>query len=679
MTNPLLKPDGLPEFSKIKPEHVIPAIDQLLQENRETLTAVLAANKTYTWQNLVHPLETADERLDRAFSPISHLNAVVNSEALRKVYNACLPKLSDYATEMGQHEALFQAYTQIAEGPEYATLDTAQKKTIDNALRDFRLSGIALAPEKKARYKKIMQKLSTLSSQFSDHILDATNAWKKEVSDEKQLVGLPESAVAMALQMAEREGLKGWVFNLEFPSYLPLMTYADDRALREEVYTAYVTRASDQGPHAGQWDNSQHMEEILALRHEVAQLLGFENYADYSLATKMAASTDQVMSFLSDLAEKSHVMAEKDLQEIQAFAKTEHAFEGLEAWDLPYYSEKLRQHKYAITQEELKPYFSVDYALAGLFAVVNRLYGLSITAIEDVETWHTDVRFFEIRDREDQVRGQFFLDLYARPHKRGGAWMGDCITRKRTEAGIQTPVAYLVCNFSPPVGDTPALFTHEEVQTLFHEFGHGLHHMLTQVDYLGVSGISGVPWDAVELPSQFMENWCWQKEALDLFARHYQTGEKLPDEVFQRMLAAKNFQSAMQMVRQLEFSLFDFRIHMEFDPEKGGRIFEILSEVRQQVSVVSPPAYNRFPHSFSHIFAGGYSAGYYSYKWAEVLSADAFSLFEERGIFDRETGVRFMTMVLEQGGSKEPMEMFVNFRGREPEIDALLRHSGLEA
>ncbi|VAX32252.1 Oligopeptidase A [hydrothermal vent metagenome] len=677
MTNPLLNANGLPQFSKIKPEHVIPAVDQLLHENRQKLTTLLAANGTYTWQNLIHPLEAADEKLDRAFSPISHLNAVVNSEALREVYNACLPKLSDYATELGQHEGLFRAYTQIAEGPEYATLDAAQKKIIDNALRDFRLSGIGLGSEDKARYKVFMKKLSTLSSQFSDNILDATNAWKKEVSDEKQLAGLPESAVAMAKQIAEREGLSGWVFNLEFPSYLPVMTYADDRALREVLYRAYVTRASDQGPNAGKWDNSQNMEEILALRHQIAALLGFENYADYSLATKMATSTDQVMSFLNELAEKSHAMAQQDLQEVRDFAKAEHGFEGLEAWDLPYYSEKLQEHKYAITQEELKPYFSVDHALAGLFAVVNRLYGLTITAIEGVETWHEDVRFFEIRDRDNQVRGQFFLDLYARPHKRGGAWMGDCMTRKRTEDGIQTPVAYLVCNFSPPVGDSPALFTHDEVQTLFHEFGHGLHHMLTQVDYLGVSGIGGVPWDAVELPSQFMENWCWQKEALDLFARHYQTKEKLPEEMFQRMLAAKNFQSAMQMVRQLEFALFDFRIHMEFDPKKGGRVFEILEQVRKQVSVMQTPAFNRFPHSFSHIFAGGYSAGYYSYKWAEVLSADAFSLFEERGIFDQETGLQFMTMILEQGGSREPMEMFVNFRGREPEINALLRHSGL--
>ncbi len=679
MTNPLLKANKLPLFSEIKPEHVVPAIEKILEENRRALKTLLATDTPYTWQNLIHPLEEMSEKLDRVFSPVSHMNAVVNSKALRDAYNACLPKLSHYATEMGQSKPLFQAYKQIADGPEYTALDPAQKKIIDNALRDFRLSGIDLPAETKARYKEMMRKLSTLCSQFSDNVLDAENAWKKVVRDEKKLVGLPDSAIAMARQLAEREGVAGWVFNLEIPSYLPVMTYADDRGLREELYRAYVTRASDQGTHAGRWDNSQIMEDILALRHETAQLLGFKNYADYSLATKMAASTHQVMSFLEELSEKSLSMAKKDLDEVRAFAQSEYGFGEIEAWDVPYYSEKLRQYKYAVTQEELKPYFSVDNALLGLFAVVKRLYGLSVTLVKDIDVWHEDVRFFEIRDRENQVRGQFYLDLYARPHKRGGAWMSDCITRKRTENGIQTPVAYLVCNFSPPVGDDPALFTHDELLTLFHEFGHGLHHMLTQVDYLSVSGIGGVPWDAVELPSQFMENWCWQREALDLFATHYKTKEKLPEEVFQRMLAAKNFQSAMRMVRQLEFALFDFRIHMEFDSEKGARIFEILDEVRKQVAVIHPPAYNRFPHSFSHIFSGGYAAGYYSYKWAEVLSADAFSLFEERGIFDRATGLRFMTMILEQGGAQEPMEMFVNFRGREPSIDALLRHTGLAA
>ncbi len=677
MDNPLLKIKGLPPFTQIKPEHVLPAIEQILDKSRRDVAALLSANDSYTWENLIHPLEEIAEHLDRAWSPVSHLNAVLNSDALREAYNACLPKLSHYATEMGQNQDLFRAYQQIAEGPVYETLDIAQKKIIDNALRDFRLSGIDLANKDKARYKEIMEKLSALTSLFSDNLLDATNAWKKEITDPAQLSGLPESALAMAKQIAEREKVKGWVVNLEFPSYLPIMTYADDRALRQEVYTAYVTRASDEGPHAGQWDNTPHMEAILALRHETAQLLGFENYSAYSLATKMATSADQVLSFLKELAGRSLPMARQELDEVRAFAKSEYQLDELEAWDVPYFSEKLRQHKYAITQEELKPYFSVENALKGLFAVVERLYGLSISRLEGIEVWHEDVRFYEIRDHDGEVRGQFYLDLYARPHKRGGAWMGDCITRKRSAEGVQTPVAFLVCNFSPPVGNNPALFTHDEVLTLFHEFGHGLHHMLTQVDHLSVAGISGVPWDAVELPSQFMENWCWQRKALDLIASHYQTGEALPEETFQRMIAAKNFQSGMQMVRQLEFAIFDFRIHGEYDPKKGGRVYEILDEVRKEVAVMHPPSFNRFPHSFSHIFAGGYAAGYYSYKWAEVLSADAFSKFEENGIFDRETGLHFMTTILEQGGSREPMELFVEFRGREPSIDALLKHSGL--
>jgi len=677
MNNPLLEIKGLPPFTKIKPEHVVPAIEGILDESRRDVAALLAANDTYTWENLIHPLEELGDRLNRAWSPVSHLNAVVNSDALREAYNACLPKLSNYASEMGQNEDLFRAYQQIAEGPVYETLDIAQKKIIDNALRDFRLSGIDLAPKDKARYKEIMEQLSALTSKFSDNLLDATNAWKKEITDKSQLAGLPESAVAMAKQTAEREKVAGWVFNLEFPSYLPVMTYADNRALRQEVYTAYVTRASDEGPNAGQWDNTPNMEAILALRHETARLLGFENYSAYSLATKMAASSDQVLSFLKELAGRSLPRARQELDEVRAFAKSEYQVDELEAWDVPYFSEKLRQHKYAITQEELKPYFSVENALKGMFAVVDRLYGLSISRLEGIEVWHEDVRFYEIRDHGGEIRGQFYLDLYARPHKRGGAWMGDCITRKRTADGIQTPVAYLVCNFSPPVRETPALFTHDEVLTLFHEFGHGLHHMLTQVEYLGVAGIGGVPWDAVELPSQFMENWCWQREALDLIASHYLSGEALPEDMFQGMLAAKNFQSGMQMVRQLEFAIFDFRLHVEYDPKKGGRVYEILDEVRKEVAVMHPPSFNRFPHSFSHIFAGGYAAGYYSYKWAEVLSADAFSKFEENGILDRETGLRFMTTILEQGGSREPMELFIEFRGREPSIDALLRHSGL--
>ena len=679
MVNPLLTLSGLPPFSQIAPEHVAPAVDQLISDNRREVERLLAQGGPFTWDSLVSLLEAMDERLERAWSPVSHLNAVMDSEALRNAYNACLPKLSEYATEMGQNETLYQAFKAIADGPEYAKLDTAQKKVVDNALRDFRLSGVALPAEQKARYKAIMQALSELSAKYSENVLDATNAWSLVITDESRLSGLPESAVAMARQMAEQEGKAGWLFNLQFPSYLPVMTYCDDRALRQEMYTAYVTRASDEGPHAGQWDNGPLMERILVLRHESAQLLGFDNYAQLSLATKMAQSTDHVLSFLNDLTQRALPIARQELDEVRTFAREQFGAEALASWDIPFYSEKLRQHRYAITQEALKPYFPEDRVLAGMFAVVQRLYGLEIAEVQGVDVWHPEVRFFEIRDDAGQLRGQFYLDLYARSHKRGGAWMADCITRMRTDDGVQTPVAFLTCNFSRPIGDDPALFNHEEVLTLFHEFGHGLHHMLTQVNYPSVAGISGVAWDAVELPSQFMENWCWEREALAFIAGHYQTGEPLPEAMYEKMIAAKNFQSAMQMVRQLEFSIFDFRLHCEFQPALGGRVYDILDDVRRQVAVIEPPSFNRFPHSFSHIFAGGYAAGYYSYKWAEVLSADAFAQFEENGIFDRDTGLRFLCSVLEQGGSRDPMELFVEFRGREPTIDALLRHSGLAA
>lgn len=678
MNNPLLQMDGLPPFSKIKPEHAEPAIDVLLAEGRQAVADLLAATTDYSWDNFVQPLEALEERLGRAWSPVSHLNSVMNSDELREAYNACLPKLSDYGTEMSQHEGLYQAFKQIADSADYALLDTAQKKIIDNAMRDFRLSGIDLPVDKQARYKEIMQQMSALTSKFSENVLDASNAWSLQITDESRLSGLPESALGMARQIAEREAQDGWVFNLEYPSYLPVMTYADDRELRREIYTAFVTRASDQGPHDNKFDNTPIMEQILALRHESAQLLGFENYAEKSLATKMAQSSDQVLAFLNDLAERALPLAKQELDEVRAFARQTHGMDALEAWDIGYYSEKLQQHKYAISQEELKPYFPEDKVLSGMFAVVERLYGFKIIERHDIDVWHKDVRFFEISDA-DGVRGQFYLDLYARPQKRGGAWMDDCVTRMQTDAGVQVPVAYLTCNFSAPIGAAPALFSHDEVLTMFHEFGHGLHHMLTQVDYPSVSGIGGVPWDAVELPSQFMENWCWQKEALADIAGHYKTGEALPDELFDKMTAAKNFQSAMQMVRQLEFSIFDFRMHLEYDPARGGRIYEILDSVRQQVAVLEASSFNRFPHSFGHVFAGGYAAGYYSYKWAEVLSADAFAAFEETGIFDRDTGLKFLTTVLEQGGSREPMELFIEFRGREPSIDALLRHSGLAA
>jgi oligopeptidase A len=679
MSNPLLNPDGLPRYSQIKPEHVRPAIEQLLAEGRQLVETLLAGHTRYTWDNLVEPLEALEDRISRAWSPVSHMNSVVNTEAMREAYNACLPLLSEYGTEMGQHEGLYRAYRQIADGEEYQRLENAQRKIIDNTLRDFRLSGIELDQAARDRYKVIMQELSRLASQYSDNVLDATNAWHKQVTDESLLAGLPASARSLARQQAEQRGLEGWVFNLEFPSYFPVITYADSRALREEMYTAYVTRASDQGPNAGKWNNTDIMEQILALRHEAAQLLGFANYAERSLATKMAESTNHVMDFLNDLAMRSRPAAVRELEEVCEFAAATDALRDLQAWDIPYYSEKLRQQKYAISQEELKPYFPEPSVISGLFAIVQRLYGLQIDAVSGVDTWHEAVEYYRIRDAAGMVRGEFYLDLYARPHKRGGAWMDECISRRRTRDGVQVPVAYLTCNFSPPIGDDPALFTHDEVITLFHEFGHGLHHLLTQIDYAGVSGISGVAWDAVELPSQFMENWCWEREALDLFARHYQSGECIPDELYQRMMQARNFQSALQMVRQLEFASFDFALHRDYDPAAPAHVHDTLKAVRSRIAVIQPPAFNRFENSFTHIFGGGYAAGYYSYKWAEVLSADAFSAFEESGIFNQDTGNRFMNTILAQGGSREPMELFVEFRGREPTIDALLRHSGLAA
>ncbi len=677
MDNPLLNLEGLPPFSRIQPEHVEPAIDQLLAECRSGTNKLLDGAQEFNWSSLVEPLDILDDRLSRAWSPVSHMNSVVNSEQLRTAYNACLPKLSDYATEMGQNERLFQAYKQVRESD--PQLDAAQKKSLDNALLDFKLSGVDLSPDKKTRFKEISQELSRLGSKFSENLLDATNAWSKSVQDETLLSGLPESAMDLARQTAEQRGEQGWLLTLEFPSYIPVLTYADNRELRQEMYQAYSTRASDRGPDAGKWDNSEIMEQLLALRHEQAQLLGFDNYVGRSLARKMARSNQEVMEFLTDLATRSIAQAQTELSELEQFAADQYGVHGLQAWDIGYYSEKLRQHRYSISQEEIKPYFPDTRVIPGMFAVAARLYGVQITETTGVETWHPDVRFYEIRDRNGELRGQFYLDLYARPQKRGGAWMDECASRFVTPEHTQTPVAYLTCNFSPPVGDKPALLTHDEVETLFHEFGHGLHHMLTRIDYPSVSGISGVAWDAVELPSQFMENWCWEREALELISGHYQSGEPIPQDMLQRMQAAKNFQSGMQMVRQLEFAIFDLRIHQEFTPGQGGRIYEILEQVRAEVAVIQPPEFNRFAHGFSHIFGGGYAAGYYSYKWAEVLSADAFSLFEIKGIFDQNTGESFLHNILEQGGSQDAMELFVAFRGREPEIDALLHHSGITA
>ncbi|MFT7287317.1 MAG: oligopeptidase A [Halieaceae bacterium] len=677
MSNPLLETNALPAFSAIRPEHIEPAIDALLANNRERLQELLSDTKEPGWENLIEPLAQLDNDLSRAWSPVSHLNSVLNSDALRDAHTACLPRLSNYSTELGQNAQLHAAYQAVAAQGEQ--LNAAQRKVLHNALRDFHLSGVDLSEDKKQRFKEIQQELSALCSDFSNRVLDAGNAWTKLLLASDALSGLPQSAIDLAWQTAEQRDQKGYLLTLDHPSYLPVMTYAEDAALRQEMYLAFNTRASDQGPNAGQFDNSDNMARILALRHEQAQLLGFANYAERSLATKMARSTDEVMQFLKQLAERSRTQAEQELAELRSFAAEHYGQSELQPWDIAYYSEKLRQHRHSISEEEVKPYFPITRVIPGMFAVVERLFGVSFHCIEGVDTYHPDVSFYEIRDPDGSVRGQFYFDLYARQHKRGGAWMDVCQSRMKTAQLEQIPVAYMTCNFSPPIADTPALLTHREVETLFHEFGHGLHHMLTRVDYLDISGISGVAWDAVELPSQFMENYCWEREALDLFAAHHETGERLPKDLYDRMMAAKTFQSGMMMVRQLEFSLFDFRMHLEYDPQGGEQIYAILNSVREQVAVLQPPAWNRFPHAFTHVFGGGYAAGYYSYKWAEVLSADAFSLFEEQGVFEPSTGRAFLHNILERGGSDEAMNLFVAFRGREPKIDALLRHTGIAA
>ena len=678
MTTPAIEQiDGLPIFSGITPEQIKPAVESAIAECKSVITEVVESGDV-SYASVVTKIEEADDKLSKMWSPVSHMNSVVSSDALREAHDACLPMLSEYGTWVGQHEGLYNAYKALKESDEFSALSEEKQKYITNTIRDFTLSGVALPDDKKARYADIQAKLSELSSTFSNNVMDATMGWTKHITDESQLAGLPESAKEAAAQAARQQDLQGWLFTLDIPSYLPVITYADDEKLREEMYRAYATRASDQGPQAGKFDNSAVINETLALRTEIAELLGFSNYAEKSLATKMAQSTGQVIDFLQDLASRSRPQAQQELNEVKEFARDEFGKDNLNAWDLMYYSEKLKQQRYTISDEMLRPYFPEDKVLSGLFEVVHRLYGLKIIEQPGIDKWHKDVRYFTITDSADALRGSFYLDLYARPKKRGGAWMDECRVRRTTESGdVQLPVAYLTCNFNAPVGDKPALFTHDEVVTLFHEFGHGLHHMLTKMSVAGVSGINGVPWDAVELPSQFLENWCWEEDALSFISGHYETGEALPNDLLDRMLAARDYQAAMQMVRQLEFSLFDFRLH-----QQDGRDVDvqgILDNVRKDVAVVTPPSFNRFQHGFGHIFAGGYAAGYYSYKWAEVLSADAYSKFEEDGIFNRETGHAFLSNILEMGGSREPMELFVAFRGREPEVDALLRHNGIRA
>jgi oligopeptidase A len=676
MDNPLLQDGDLPVFDRVRPEHVGPAIEHTLASLRTCVDALLSQSDP-DWDRLVAPLEALLESLHRVWAPVSHLNSMVSSDALRKAHNACLPLLSAFETELGQNQRLYQAFKAIADASDFSELSAAQRKVVENRLRDFRLAGIELDHTARARLKQIQQRLSELRARFQENVLDATNAWQQQITDPHMVAGLPQSALAAAQQSASGAGLQGWLLTLDFPCYNAVLTYADQRPLREQLYTAYITRASDLGPHAHRWDNTDVMEEILALRHESARLLGYAHFADLSLETKMASSTRQVLDFLNDLAERALPRARAEIEEVRQFAAQDGVDFELQAWDLPYYSEKLRQHRYAVSQQELRPYFPVSSVLPGMFAVAQRLYGISVREREGVSIWHPDVRFFEIFDASGELRGRFYLDLYARANKRSGAWMDGCQSRLRLNGSTRLPVAMLTCNFTPPVGDQPSLLGHDEVVTLFHEFGHGLHHLLSCIDYPSVSGINGVPWDAVELPSQLMENWCWQRQALDLISAHFESGQPLPEELLQRMLAARNFQSAMRMLRQIEFALFDMHIHADYDPALGGRIAATLEQVRRRVAVVEAAPFNRFAHGFSHVFAGGYAAGYYSYKWAEVLSSDTFSLFEERGVLDRDTGVSFLRRMLEPGGSRDPMQQFVVYRGREPNIDALLRHNGL--
>jgi oligopeptidase A len=673
-SNPLLDFTGLPRFAAIKTEHITPAVDLLLAENRARIESLTRPGTPATWSDFVAPLEDANERLARAWGVVGHLHGVLDSPELRAAYNVNQPKIVQYYTELGQNLILFEKYKSLRASPEFAALAPAQRKIVDNEIRDFRLSGAELSPPAKQRFGAISEELARLATQFSENLLDATNAFALHVEDRNKLAGVPEDVLETARGAAEKDGKSGWKFSLHAPSYVPFMQYAAERDLREQMYRAYVTRASEFG--RPELDNTPLITQLLRLHHEAAQLLGYANHAEVSLVPKMAQTPRQVLDFLNDLAAKALPFARKDFIELSEFAAAELGLVHLEAWDLAYASEKLRAARYAFSDQEVKQYFPEAKVMQGMFRVVETIFGVRIQP-DQAETWDPAVRFFRISDEQGNLVGQFYLDPYARDTKRGGAWMDEAISRRRLGERVQTPVAYLTCNFSAPVGDKPALFTHDEVLTLFHEFGHGLHHLLTRVDHLGVSGLHGVEWDAVELPSQFMENFCWEWEVLAHMTAHVDGGEPLPRALYDKMLAAKNFQSGMQTVRQIEFSLFDMHLHYDFDISGGKTPQQLLDEIRERVAVAIPPAYNRFQNNFSHIFAGGYGAGYYSYKWAEVLSADAYGLFEENGVLDGRSGKRFCDEILAVGGSRPALESFKAFRGREPTVDALLRHIGM--
>ncbi|MGN0901985.1 MAG: oligopeptidase A, partial [Succinivibrio sp.] len=672
-SNPLTEYNGMPPFSEVKPEHVVPAVKAAIEKCRTVIANVCEKYaEDPTWDNVVAPIEEVSDRLSKVWSVVSHLNSVNNTPELRQVHDECLPLLSEFSAWSGQYRPYFNVLKKIESSDAFGRLSIPQRKAIENSLRDFRLSGIDLSPEDQKEYVKISTRLSELSSKFSNNVLDATHGYVLEVKDENRLKGLPENSLKLAKSEAEKRNFDGYVFTLEMPSYLPFLTYCEDRELREEIYRAFNTRSSDIGPNAGKWDNLPLIDEILELRHKEAELLGFKSYAHLSLATKMADSPETVISFLRDLAKKSRKQGIEEVKELEDYAKSQ-GLSKLEPWDMAFYSEKLRQERYSYSEEELRPYFPEDQVIEGMFECARRLYGISLKQRYGVDLWNDSVKCFDVYEEKFGSRiGSLFMDLYARPGKNGGAWMDECLTRRyRDDGALQLPVAYLVCNFTRPVSGDVSELTHDEVVTMFHEFGHTLNQLLTKIDISDVSGINGVPWDAVELPSQFNENFAWSKEALKFLSRHVKTGESLPDDKLKAVLDAKNFESAMAMLRQIEFALFDFRLHYEYNPKQKVKVYDLLDEVKKEVSVVPQFKDSRFPNNFTHIFSGGYAAGYYSYKWAEVLAADAFSLFEENGIFDRETGQNFADLILSCGGASDPMKNFEEFRGRKPSVDAL--------
>ncbi|OIO79254.1 MAG: oligopeptidase A [Hydrogenophilaceae bacterium CG1_02_62_390] len=671
--NPLLNFTGLPRFAEIKPEHVGPAVNQLLAEGRALVERLVAIDAAPDWDGFVAPLENGHERLARAWGQVSHLHSVLDSPELRAVYNDNLPRITQYYAELGQHAGLYRKYQGLRGQGNFKDLSDERRRVIENELRDFRLGGADLAEDQKARFLTIQEELAKLAAKFEENLLDATNAWDRFITDEAELAGVPDDAKALFRELAEADGKTGFKLNLQAPAFMPIMQFCANRALREAMYRAYVTRASEFGP--ATMDNTRLIDRLVELRGEAARMLGFANYAELSLEAKMARTPAEVLDFLETLAQRAKPYAERDMAELRAFAAKELGLPELQAWDVGYASEKLREARYAFSEQEVKQYFPEPVVLTGLFRLVETLYGLAIRP-DQAPVWHDSVKFYAIDDRAGQRVGQFYLDLYARDSKRGGAWMDDAITRRRKGQGIQTPVAYLTCNFTRPIGDKPAVFSHDEVVTLFHEFGHGLHHLLTRVEELGVSGINGVEWDAVELPSQFMENFCWEWDVLKHMTAHVDSGAPLPRALFDKMLAAKNFQAGMQTLRQIEFALFDMHLYSDFDPAAQTPL-QLLDALRRRIAVVVPPDHNRFPNTFSHIFAGGYAAGYYSYKWAEVLSADVYALFEEHGVLNPTIGERFWSEILGVGGSRDAIESFKAFRGREPTIDALLRHNGM--